>query len=112
MKKSGKEGTGTRAIDCAEVMRQLFEYLDGEVDAVSRSEIMHHLDDCRSCFSRVEFEKALKEKVKQASRGTAPDSLRQKLDVLIQGFAVAGEEAGGEHGHANRARKDSQRDQD
>lgn len=112
MKKSGKEGTGTRAIDCAEVMRQLFEYLDGEVDAVSHKEITHHLDDCRSCFSRVEFEKALKEKVRQASRGTAPDSLREKLDVLIRGFAVAGEEAGDEHRHANRAGKDSQREKD
>lgn len=112
MKKIGKEGTGTRAIDCADVMRQLFEYLDGEIDAVSQDEIAHHLDGCRSCFSRVEFEKALKERVRQSTRGAAPASLRARVDVLIQGFAAECEPAGHVHRHRNKAGRGSQEDQD
>lgn len=101
--KKGKEGHGTRDIDCADVMRQLFEYLDGEVDAVSHDEIDRHLDGCRSCFSRIEFEKALKERVRRSTRDTAPDSLLQKLDILMEGFGAAGGADEHAHEHGEKA---------
>ncbi len=102
----GKKNHDTRAIDCAEAMRQLFDYLDGEVEAAAHEEIHRHLDGCRSCFSRVEFEKALKARVRKAARSRAPDSLKDRLDVLIRGFAVAGEAAARDREPKTRAGKD------
>jgi len=103
---NGKKDRDTRAMDCADVMRQLFDYLDGEVETATHEEIHRHLDGCRSCFSRVEFEKALKERVRKAARSSAPDSLKDRLDVLIRGFAVSGEAGAHDHEPAIEAGKD------
>ena len=86
MTKDSKNQSNIRDIDCETVMRQLFDYLDDEVNATASAEIKHHLHDCRSCFSRVEFEDALKGRVREAGLDKAPDSLRNRLDTLIQGF--------------------------
>ena len=44
-------------IDCEEALRRLFEYLDAELHGEPQREMEQHLERCRSCFSRVEFEK-------------------------------------------------------
>ncbi len=81
--------TGTvRKIDCDEVMRRLFDYLDGEVEITAQDEIHHHIEDCRSCFSRVEFEKQLKSRIRGAGRDSAPDSLRNRISDLLRDFGI------------------------
>ncbi|MDH5453849.1 MAG: zf-HC2 domain-containing protein [Paracoccaceae bacterium] len=77
-----------RAIDCDEVMRQLFDYLDGEIDEKAGHEIHHHIDDCQSCFSRVEFEKALKDKIRAGKLETLPDTLRDRIADLMKDFSL------------------------
>lgn len=88
MTTSTKDNKEVRDIDCETVMRQLFDYLDGEVDEQAHGDIVHHLDDCRSCFSRIEFESRLKDRVRRSGRNKAPDSLRDRLETLIQGFCT------------------------
>ena len=50
----------SRVIDCEEALRRLFEYLDAELHGDPHREMEQHLERCRSCFSRAEFEKRLK----------------------------------------------------
>jgi anti-sigma factor (TIGR02949 family) len=46
-------------IDCGGVMAQLYEYLDGELDDPATMEkIRVHLEKCRRCYPRYNFEKA------------------------------------------------------
>jgi anti-sigma factor (TIGR02949 family) len=73
-------------IRCEEVINHLFEYLDGEIDAEKRRQISRHLEECRGCFSRAEFEKALRQKVKELGRQEPPRSLQRRLKVLIDQF--------------------------
>jgi mycothiol system anti-sigma-R factor len=70
-------------------MRQLFDYLDGEVEETAEHEIHHHIDECRSCFSRVEFEKVLKERVRDSREQELPESLRDRVTDLMQNFSAA-----------------------
>ncbi len=77
-----------REIDCDEVMRQLFDYLDREVEITAEDEIHHHIEECRSCFTRVEFEKQLKGRVQDAGKDLAPDSLRNRIDDLMKDFSI------------------------
>lgn len=82
-----------RDIDCDEVMRQLFDFLDGEVDIAAQDEIHQHIEDCRSCFSRVEFERQLKSRVRGASKDTAPGSLQRRVADLMKDLGIGdGEE--------------------
>jgi anti-sigma factor (TIGR02949 family) len=78
--------TGQDQIRCEEVISHLFEYLDGEIDAEKRRQIDRHLEECRGCFSRAEFEKELKKKVKQLGRQEPPRSLQRRLKALIDQF--------------------------
>ncbi|MDH5772058.1 MAG: mycothiol system anti-sigma-R factor [Rhodospirillaceae bacterium] len=74
------------ALDCKEVVKKIFEYLDGELDEHTHADIEHHMDHCRSCFSRAEFEAELKNKVKNNAEEKAPDELKNRIDKLIGNF--------------------------
>ncbi len=77
-----------RELDCDEVMRQLFDYLDDEVDITAEDEIHHHIEECRSCFTRVEFEKQLKSRIQGAGKDSAPASLRNRIAELMKDFSI------------------------
>jgi anti-sigma factor (TIGR02949 family) len=78
--------TNADQIRCEEVIDHLLEYLDGEIDADKRRQIDRHLEECRGCFSRAEFEKALRRKVQELGRQEPPRSLRRRLKELIDQF--------------------------
>ena len=73
-------------IDCEEVIANLFAYLDNEIDPEKRTDIERHLEECRACFSRAEFEKALRAKINQLGDKEAPASLRQRVAALLKQF--------------------------
>jgi anti-sigma factor (TIGR02949 family) len=73
-------------IRCEEVIAHLLTYLDGEIDDERRIQIDRHLEECRGCYSRAEFEKALRDKVRQTGEAQAPQSLQQRIKALIDKF--------------------------
>jgi mycothiol system anti-sigma-R factor len=75
-----------KRISCEEVIAHLFAYLDDETDPEKRSYIEHHLKECRACFSRAEFEKALRAKVSQLGDKEAPATLRRRVRSLLDQF--------------------------
>lgn len=76
----------TSHIDCEEVIGQLLEYLDRELDEESRRAIDRHLETCRGCFTRAEFERHLRARVAETGDAKAPESLRRRLRTLMEGF--------------------------
>jgi anti-sigma factor (TIGR02949 family) len=73
--------------DCLEAFDHLYAYLNGELkdpDAVAKIE--HHLDHCRSCFSRAQIERELNARLKQSGNDTPPESLQNRLKKLIDNF--------------------------
>ena len=74
-----------RSIDCAEAFERLYEYLDGELDAVREAEVREHLKQCAHCFKRFDFEKTYQRFVEtRAAARRAPESLKKKiLDSLM-----------------------------
>jgi mycothiol system anti-sigma-R factor len=49
--------------DCREVLSRLYEYLDGELHGADREEVRAHLEACRPCLNRFEFERLFHEYV-------------------------------------------------
>lgn len=67
-------------IDCGGVMAKLYEYLDGELDDPGLVEkIRAHLDKCRRCYPRYNFEKAFLRFVSERGHASAPPELRRKI---------------------------------
>ena len=73
-------------ISCEEVIAHLFAYLDNETDPEKRTDIERHLEECRACFSRAEFEKALRARVSQLGDREAPATLRRRVKALLDQF--------------------------
>jgi anti-sigma factor (TIGR02949 family) len=73
-------------IHCEEVITHLLQFLDGEIDDAKRAQIDRHLQECRGCFSRAEFEKALRARMAQTMERKAPAALRQRMKALIDQF--------------------------
>ena len=76
----------TAPMTCEELLERLFGYLDREVDAEVAAAIENHLEACRACFSRAEFERKLKGRVRDAGEHAVSESLRAKLRLLIERF--------------------------
>jgi mycothiol system anti-sigma-R factor len=65
---------------CEEAVQKLFEYIDKELDGASAAQIDKHLDLCRLCCDRFEFENSLKKIVqKSCFNEKAPPILKQKI---------------------------------
>lgn len=81
-----RSSTDHDPIRCEEVVTHLLEYLDGETAADRRGRIGRHLDECRDCCSRLDFEKALRKKVAELGDEKASPSLRRRLKAVIDDF--------------------------
>ena len=64
----------------------LGSYLLGELTVEEELELERHLEECRGCFSRAEFEKKLKSHVRDAASTRAPERLRSRIRALIRKF--------------------------
>ncbi len=77
---SGREPT------CEEVIEQLFDWLDHRLDTRRDADILRHIERCRECFSRAEFERRLRERIMEAGEARAPDSLRKRIARVLDEF--------------------------
>ncbi len=73
-------------IECDEAIAKLLEFLDGELEEASRSQVERHIQTCRGCFSRAEFERRLRRRVAATGSTRAPESLRRRLHRLMERY--------------------------
>lgn len=76
----------TKEINCTEALKQVFDFLDQSLGEHKHEEMEHHISRCRSCFSRVEFEKKLKERLNDSGKQEAPESLHNKINGLLDKY--------------------------
>jgi anti-sigma factor (TIGR02949 family) len=70
-------------VNCEEVLAHLADYLDRELDGPFSARVEHHLERCRGCFSRAEFERRLKALVRESADRPASERLRARVAELI-----------------------------
>ena len=71
--------------DCLEAIENLQAYLDGELNPAEVEIFENHLDHCRSCFTRKEFEVVITKRIK-STKGRVPATLKSRLTDLIDKF--------------------------
>ncbi len=76
----------TKKIGCEEAIRRLLPYLDQDLGKAQRSEVDEHLSACRSCFSRAEFEKHLKARLRETGRETVRAEFKNRIKELLGRF--------------------------
>ena len=75
-----------RELECDEAIRLVLEYLDDELKSHDHDALEAHIHKCRSCYTRVEFEKRLKGMVQDAPEVEAPESLKERIRKLTDQF--------------------------
>ena len=65
--------------DCAESLKELYGFLDGELTIERRSHIQHHLDDCLQCYEAFDFEAELRIIVSKRCKEEVPEDLRNRV---------------------------------
>lgn len=76
----------SKNIRCEEVVEQLLTFLDGEIENGRKSAIEQHLEECRGCCSRADFELALRNRVRETVTKRPPSALRERIRQLIDQF--------------------------
>jgi mycothiol system anti-sigma-R factor len=76
--------------DCAEVLAEVFFYLDGEMMTSERRDtIRHHLDECSPCLRKFGIEREVKELVaRSCGNDHAPQRLREKVLLTLREVVV------------------------
>jgi anti-sigma factor (TIGR02949 family) len=73
----------TAPIHCEEALRLLAQYLDQELCESDRDHVDRHLRTCRSCYSRAEFERRLKEQLTRLRAAPVPERLARRIQLLL-----------------------------
>ena len=61
--------------DCNETLREIYEYLDGELTNDEKAKLRHHLEECQPCFEAFDFEAELREVIRKRCTESVPESL-------------------------------------
>ncbi len=70
--------------DCAKVLKQVYRFLDNELDTASGDAIREHLAACEPCMDEFDVEQAVKALVHRCcGNDRAPETLRTKIRMQI-----------------------------
>jgi len=70
-------------ITCAEAVRQLWDYLDGELEESQRELIEAHLAFCRRCCGELEFADELRTFLAAHAQDDLPPDVRARLTATL-----------------------------
>ena len=69
--------------DCSEVLRKVYEYLDGEMGPGDCDRIRQHLDECGPCLAEYDIDRVLKALVHR-SCGWEPAPTQLRLQIMAR----------------------------
>ncbi|MGH3497621.1 MAG: mycothiol system anti-sigma-R factor [Nocardioidaceae bacterium] len=74
--------------DCAEILGDLYLFIDQEIDDASCAEIRQHLDECAPCLTKFDLERMVKDLVARSCSESAPQPLRDRVLLSIRQVQV------------------------
>ena len=88
----GPEHNGSsEGMSCPDALRLVQEFLDGELDGVSHTDVEAHFEMCKRCYPHLRMERRFRAAVQRACADeSAPPELRaQVLDMVSGGQSDA-----------------------
>ena len=82
-------GFGPGGLDCDDVLRDGYLYLDDWTDPQLRDRIRQHLDGCAPCLKQFGLEQDVRSLIARCCGGDqAPQSLRERIGVRITELTI------------------------
>jgi len=76
--------------DCAESLKELYAFLDGELTTDARTHIKAHLDQCLPCYEAFDFEAELRIVVSTRCKDEVPEALRARVADALKKLGEPG----------------------
>jgi len=72
-------------INCEEAARRFNDFIDNYLKGTAKEELAHHIENCRHCFDRLEFEMLLKTKIASMAKETMPGNadVKNKISSIL-----------------------------
>jgi anti-sigma factor (TIGR02949 family) len=94
---SGGNGTGGEKSPplpavCENALSRLYEFLDGELDELTREEVEAHFEVCKRCYPQLACERSFRRALERAMKQErAPADLRHRILGLLEAEQSEGE---------------------
>jgi mycothiol system anti-sigma-R factor len=80
---------GPGGIDCDDVLRDVYLYLDDETDQTLKNRIRQHLDGCAPCLKQFGLEQDVRSLIARCcGNDQAPQALRERISLRINEISV------------------------
>ncbi len=66
------------SISCEKAVKRFNSYIDNYLKGKAKDELIHHIENCRHCFERLEFEQLLKSKIGSILSSTQTDVIKEE----------------------------------
>lgn len=76
----------TPGMTCEEAIRLIATYIDRELSEMEAGEVQAHIDQCKSCYSRVEFEQKLKTQLTTLQSAEVSGDLSHRIRMLLHDY--------------------------
>ncbi len=82
-------GFGPGNIDCDDVLKDVYLYLDGETDEALKNRIRQHLDGCAPCLKHYGLEQDVRMLIARCcGNDQAPASLHERIKLRITQLSI------------------------
>jgi mycothiol system anti-sigma-R factor len=82
-------GFGPGGIDCDDVLRDVYLYLDDETDETVKNRIRQHLDGCAPCLKQFGLEQDVRSLIARCcGNDQAPQALRERISLRITEISI------------------------
>lgn len=71
-------------ISCSQAVKQLWDYLEGSVEAAERAALEEHLNVCRRCCGEMEFADELRSFLAGNGSDDMPTDVRDRLTGYLE----------------------------
>jgi anti-sigma factor (TIGR02949 family) len=71
-------------MECDEVLREVEHYIHGELDRERAAQLADHLSACGPCLDRAEFQRRLRDIVREKCRSIPPERLVVRVQQAIR----------------------------
>ena len=80
--------TQPATMTCEEALALVAALIDAELGPIDQLAVETHLDTCRSCFSRAEFERRLKQQLAGIARRDVDATFEDRVRALLGRFSA------------------------
>ncbi|MFQ5679021.1 MAG: zf-HC2 domain-containing protein [Gemmatimonadota bacterium] len=71
---------GPDPITCEQAVERVYEYLDGELDAVSTEQVRRHIEMCKRCYPHFNFERIFLDHIRSSAlKASCSEELEERI---------------------------------